>query len=111
IDSSHVSKLDSDVNYLLLEVMPALNRGVIIHIHDIAFPYLCVPREHPLFAMFQFWNEAALLKAFLLFNHSFEVLICQSWLHYRRPEAISLICPFYNVKKHFPASIWLRKSN
>jgi Methyltransferase domain len=39
IDSSHVAKVDSDVNWLYLEVLPNLRKGVVIHIHDISFPY------------------------------------------------------------------------
>ena len=42
IDSSHVSKTGSDVNFLYLEVLPRLAKGVVIHIHDI-FP----PGEYP----------------------------------------------------------------
>ena len=39
IDSSHALRIDSDVPYLYLEVLPRLKRGVFIHIHDIPFPY------------------------------------------------------------------------
>jgi hypothetical protein len=39
IDSSHVSKPGSDVNYLLTEILPTLNKGVIIHFHDIYYPF------------------------------------------------------------------------
>lgn len=39
IDTSHVMKLQSDVVWLLLEVIPILKPGVIIHIHDIFSPY------------------------------------------------------------------------
>ena len=38
IDSSHVSKTGSDVNYLFFEVIPRLPEGVLIHIHDIFLP-------------------------------------------------------------------------
>ncbi|NKB23707.1 MAG: hypothetical protein GKR87_04890 [Kiritimatiellae bacterium] len=41
IDSSHISKLASDVNYLFLEVLPILKKGVVIHIHDTSLPYPC----------------------------------------------------------------------
>jgi len=39
IDSSHVSKTGSDVNYELFEILPNLASGVIIHIHDMFFPF------------------------------------------------------------------------
>ena len=38
IDSTHVSKVGSDVNYLFFEVIPRLKKGVIVHIHDIFLP-------------------------------------------------------------------------
>ena len=43
IDSSHVSKKDSDVEFLYLEVLPRLRNGVVIHIHDMPFPMPTVP--------------------------------------------------------------------
>src|SRR5678815_860642 len=39
IDSSHAVKPGGDVNYLILEVLPRLKPGVIVHFHDICFPY------------------------------------------------------------------------
>jgi len=39
IDSSHVSKTGSDVNYLVFEIMPILKPGVLVHIHDILYPF------------------------------------------------------------------------
>ena len=39
IDSSHALKIDSDVAYLFLEVLPRLKPGVLVHIHDVPFPY------------------------------------------------------------------------
>ena len=39
IDSSHVAKTGSDVNYLFFEVLPRLKKGVRIHVHDIFLPH------------------------------------------------------------------------
>ena len=39
IDSSHVAKVGSDVTFILLRVLPRLKPGVIIHFHDIFYPY------------------------------------------------------------------------
>jgi len=44
IDSSHVSKTHSDVNYLFFEVLPRLQSGVYVHVHDVFFPFE-YPRE------------------------------------------------------------------
>jgi len=109
IDSSHVSKIDSDVNFLYLEVLPRLRRGVGVHIHDMPFPMPALPRDHPLFDNFLFWNEAALVKAFLLFNTDFKITMCQSYLHYTRPEVLKKLVPAYDPRRLFPASLWLQK--
>lgn len=39
IDSTHVSKTGSDVNHLIFTILPSLNKGVLIHIHDIFYPF------------------------------------------------------------------------
>ncbi|WP_276373582.1 class I SAM-dependent methyltransferase [Chryseolinea sp. H1M3-3] len=77
VDSSHISKFGSDLNYLLFEILPLLKAGVIIHFHDIFYPF-----EYPTEWLKQgrSWNEAYLLKAFLQFNDSFEILLFTSFL-------------------------------
>lgn len=35
IDSSHIIRPENDVLFEYLEILPVLNKGVIIHIHDI----------------------------------------------------------------------------
>jgi hypothetical protein len=109
IDSSHVAKVDSDVNWMYLEVFPNLKKGVVIHIHDIPFPYLTVMPEHSLFEHSLLWNEAALMKAFMMYNDAFSVLMCQSYLHHECPDAIKEVVSSYDKQKHFPASLWLVK--
>lgn len=71
IDSSHVSKTGSDVNYLYFEVLPRLPKGVLIHIHDIFLPY-----EYPKNWVLQegrSWNEQYLLQALLMHSNAFKV--------------------------------------
>jgi predicted O-methyltransferase YrrM len=110
IDSTHAGKIDSDVYCLYLEIVPRLRPGVVIHIHDITFPYLTPPPSHPLFDSFLVWNEAALVKAFLSFNRHFEILVCQSWLHFKAPDVLREFNPGYDPARHFPASLWLRRA-
>lgn len=77
IDSSHVSKTGSDVNYLLFEILPILKPGVIIHIHDIFFPF-----EYPIEWVLEdrAWNEAYLVRAFLQYNSSFTIKYFSSYM-------------------------------
>ena len=55
IDSSHVSALGSDVNLELLQLLPAVGEGTLVHVHDIFFPY-----DYPQLFVDErrwYWNE------------------------------------------------------
>ena len=75
VDSTHVTKFGSDVNRMFFEILPALAPGVIVHIHDIFYPF-----EYPVAWVRQGrgWNETYLLRAFLEYNEAFEILL---WNH------------------------------
>jgi hypothetical protein len=75
IDSSHVSKTGSDVNFEILDVLPILNKGVIIHFHDIDLPneYCKALFTTPSFR--NFWTESYLLQAFLSCNTDYKVIL------------------------------------
>jgi predicted O-methyltransferase YrrM len=110
IDSSHVAKIDSDVTYLYLDVLPNLRPGVVVHIHDIHFPYPTAPPDHPLFVHTQLWNEPAVVRAFLTYNRAFEVLQCQGYLRVKHPDALRAVVSAYDERHHHPSSLWLRKT-
>lgn len=107
IDSSHVLKIGSDVQYEYLEILPRLNKGVIIHAHDIFLPaeYLkdWVLKYH------RFWTEQYLLQSFLCFNDSFEVLWAGSYMHLEHSEKLVTAFRSYDKTKSWPASFWMRK--
>jgi predicted O-methyltransferase YrrM len=92
IDSSHAVKAGSDVNFLILEVLPRLQPGVIVHFHDIYFPY---DYQRDLLKTFLFWEETVLLRAYLTYNDRARVLLCLSLLHYDSPETLSQVFPEY----------------
>ena len=69
-DSTHVSKLDSDVNRLFFEILPRLNPGVFVHFHDI-FPGFEYPEQW--LREGRAWNEQYLLRAFLQYNDHFHI--------------------------------------
>ena len=77
IDSTHVSKIGSDVNYEIFELLPSLAPGVLIHFHDIFFPF-----EYPLDWVLENrgWNELYLLRAFLQYTDSFNIVLFSSFL-------------------------------
>jgi len=39
IDSSHVAKIGSDLAIIFLRILPRLRRGVLVHFHDIFYPF------------------------------------------------------------------------
>ena len=107
IDSSHVLKVGSDVQYLYLEVLPRLRRGVVIHVHDIFFP-----AEYPRKWVMEdhtFWNEQYLLQSFLAFNDSFEVHWAGSYMHLKHPEKLEAAFSSYDRRARWPGSLWMRR--
>ncbi len=104
IDSTHVSKIHSDVNYLLFDILPSLQRGVYIHIHDIMYPF-----EYPPKWIFDgiAWNEAYILRAFLQYNNSFKIMLFNSYLAQFYRETLESQMPL--CLKNPGGSIWLRK--
>jgi hypothetical protein len=107
IDTSHVLKTGGDVAYEYLEILPRLNRGVVIHIHDIF-----LPAEYPkawLFDSNRFFNEQYLLQAFLAFNNSFEVLWAGSYMHLNYPDALEKAFSSQRTQRWHGSSFWIRK--
>ncbi|HTQ38027.1 MAG TPA: class I SAM-dependent methyltransferase [Pirellulales bacterium] len=104
IDSSHVSKYGSDVNHLLFNVLPRLRPGVMIHMHDIFFPF-----EYPLQWLKdgRAWNELYLLRAFLQYNNAFEILFSNSFVTARYPEDVKRLIPLMDASRG--AAMWLKK--
>jgi predicted O-methyltransferase YrrM len=118
IDSTHIVKIDGDVPYLYLEVLPRLQKGVIIHVHDVHFPFnVPYPPECYIFGGWKwpvFWTEAMLLQAFLCHNDAFRILFSAPLLHFHSQEFLQASIPHYapidpaNMDTHF-GSIWIEK--
>jgi predicted O-methyltransferase YrrM len=104
IDSSHVTRVAGEVNFYMFEVLPRLKPGVLVHIHDIfnAFEY---PREW--IATGKSWSEAYLLRAFLQYNHAFEVALFGPYLAHFHEDFFREKMPL--CLENTGGSIWLRK--
>ena len=107
IDSSHVLKIGSDVQYEYLEIFPRLNKGVIVHIHDILLP--AEYRKEWVLKDFRFWNEQYLLQAFLAFNNNFEILWGGSYMHLKHPDKLEVTFSSYKRDENWPGSFWMKK--
>ncbi|MBI3839406.1 MAG: class I SAM-dependent methyltransferase [Planctomycetia bacterium] len=104
IDSTHTCKAGSDVNYLLFHVLPSLAAGVVVHVHDVFYPFE-YPRKW--LRSHNPWNEIHALRAFLQFNQTYQIELLSTYLEYFYPD---------NFYRNWPlsvrdggGSIWLRK--
>jgi len=105
LDSSHVLKTGSDVNDYLFRILPALRAGVMVHVHDIFYPFEYPPawiqREK------RSWNEAYALRAFLQYNDAFEVVLFNNYLGRKHARLIREKAP--RCAGNEGGSLWLRK--
>jgi len=104
IDSSHVSKVGSDVSYIEFEVLPASEPGVVIHFHDIFRPF-----EYPMQWIIdgKAWTEAYLIRAFLQYNRQFEIMLFNNYVARAFEAFLTERMPIFMKKPG--GSLWLRK--
>ena len=105
IDSGHVSKTGSDVNWLVFQVLPCLASGVYVHFHDILWPFE-YPKKWALKG--RAWNEAYLVRALLQNNPVWEIALWPHFLSLFYPELVQEALPGYPDRKR-GSSLWLRK--
>lgn len=111
VDSGHTVRVGGDVNYLILDVLPRLRPGVVVHFHDIPMPAE-YPRVYASAEAFRvLWTESYLLQAFLAFNASFDILLAMSWLMQEHLEEFQAAFPHYDPKQHaaMSGSFWIRR--
>jgi hypothetical protein len=115
IDSSHVVRIDGDVPYLYLEVLPQLNAGVVVQIHDVPFPYnVPYPADHWVFGTVwpRYWTEAMLAQAFLAFNHAFQVQLSLPHWRFHDEAGLRRLLPGVVIGEQDSnpfSSLWLKK--
>jgi hypothetical protein len=111
IDSSHTVKIGGDVNFLYLEVLPRLNPGVIVHVHDIPMPYeySITYATNPTFRMF--WTESYLLQAFLTYNSAFEIMLAMSTMQTEHMDVFCDAFQKFDLAKNWSnsGSFWIRR--
>jgi hypothetical protein len=104
VDSTHVGKINSDVNRIFFEILPSLGAGVHIHFHDIFFPF-----EYPREWIYggRAWNEIYMLHTFLQYNSRFRVIFMNTFLEHFHRAFFHENMPL--CLKNSGGSIWLRK--
>jgi predicted O-methyltransferase YrrM len=107
VDTTHTVKAGGDVNRIVLEVLPALAPGVVVHFHDVFLPWE-YPREW-LEEEGYYWAEQYLLQAFLAFNRDFEVLFASHLVSRDRPDDLARAVPSFTPGRNRPSALWLRR--
>jgi hypothetical protein len=105
VDSSHVARIGGDVTFLILRVLPRLQRGVLVHFHDIF-----LPDEYPpdwVLGLRRFWSEQYLLHAYLLENTAVEVVWASHYLATRHAELVGRLTR--PRQPTLPSSFWMRR--
>jgi predicted O-methyltransferase YrrM len=104
IDSSHVAMPGTDVDRLLLDVLPRLGAGVLIHVHDVF-----LPDDYPADWRWRGYNEQLAVGA-LLQGGAYELVFAS---HYVRTCASQLLGRAVNdlplASGARETSLWLRK--
>lgn len=108
IDSSHVSKAGSDLNFILFNILPILNKGVIIHFHDIFYPF-DYPKDWLTEERF-YWSECYLLRAFLMNNEAYKITFFNSAAHKFQADFLSKEMPEVMIDHIHCGALWIQKS-
>lgn len=111
IDNSHRVLPNSDATVFFLEILPRLQPGVIVHIHDIYLPY-----DYPQFMCDRFYSEQYTLAAFVLANPTRYATLLPNYFISEDKELSAILLPLWNhpnlkdVERH-GGSYWLQIKN
>jgi hypothetical protein len=92
-DGSHLVVQGSDTQFVFLEILPKLPKGVLVHIHDVNLP--C---EYRPFYNSRLYGEQYMLAALLIFSNDWKPVFPVYWLEQTRQLP---------VKDHPGASFWI----
>lgn len=103
IDSTHVFKTGSDLQLIMNKILPSLNKGVIIHFHDIFYPFE-MPKDW--IEEGRLWNENYILGAFLQYNSKFTIEFFNHYANIEFADYITQNMPL--CRKNFGGGLWLK---
>jgi hypothetical protein len=92
-DGSHLVVQGSDTQFVFLEILPRLPKGVLVHVHDINLPF-----EYRQFYNYRLYGEQYMLAALLIFSHEWTPVFPVYWLEQTRRIP---------VNDHPGASFWI----
>lgn len=105
IDSTHVLRTGSDVCHELFEILPSLRPGVIVHFHDIFWPFE-YPRQWAV-SDNRSWNEIYAIRAFLMDNDNWRILFFNHYFGLTHTQLIQATFP--DFLRNCGGSLWLQK--
>jgi predicted O-methyltransferase YrrM len=105
IDSTHVLRTGSDVCFELFEILPRLSRGVLVHFHDIFWPF-DYPKKWSVEEN-RSWNEAYALRAFLMYNRAWNIVMFNDYLSNFELELIKATYPTF--LRNSGGALWLQR--
>lgn len=106
VDSTHVVKLGSEVNRVILDALPMLAPGVAVHFHDVFLPW-DYPRGYFLYAR-MFINEQYLLQAFLAMSTSYKILLATHAVGRLHPAEVAHLIPSVRAGAS-PCAFWIQR--
>ena len=105
VDSSHISKVGSDLNHIVFNILPALRPGVVVHFHDIYWPFE-YPQEWIVDSK-RAWNECYVLRAFMQYNDAFEIMLYPQYLRHKHGALMRELWPSWWDEPG--SALWIRK--
>ncbi|MHB2165848.1 class I SAM-dependent methyltransferase [Alsobacter sp. R-9] len=105
IDSSHIAMPGSDVDRLVLDVLPRLQPGVLVHVHDVL-----LPDGYPEVWAWRGYNEQTVIGA-LLQGGAFDLVFGSHFVATRMADLVAAgVLGRLPLKKDvLETSLWLRK--
>ena len=105
INSTHVVKTGSDVVFELFEVLPRLRSGVVVHFHDVFYPFE-YPREWVIERNYS-WNELYTLRAYLTGNCDWEIMFFNDYFVRAERPRVERDAP--QILRNPGGGLWLRR--
>ena len=100
------TRIGGDVVHIVLDMLPRVASGVLVHFHDIFLPYE-YPREWILGRRYA-WAEQYMVQAFLAFNPTYEVVFPAQAVARAAPELVREVVPSYEDGVN-PGAFWIRR--
>ena len=105
IDSTHILRTGSDVCCELFDILPRLSSGVIVHIHDMFWPF-----EYPANWIVddnRSWNELYAVRAFLTDNANWQITFFNNY--FAKVARAEIEATYPQFLKNAGGALWLQR--